>query len=219
MKTKLCVFDLDGTLTNTLNTIAHYGNTALGAFGFQSIPTERYKLHVGNGAEVLIMRMLRDINKYNDEAFNKVYKYYNEIYDASPNYLTAPYEGICEVLGALSANSIKKAVFSNKPEYPVKKVVEEFFSDYRFDAVRGAAEGQPKKPDPTVLFSILDELNVSPDECVYIGDSDVDMQTGKSAGVFTIGAAWGFRTEKELREAGADVIAKSPKELIKILGL
>ncbi len=210
---KAVVFDLDGTLADTLTTIAYFANRALEACGFSAIPKEKYRYMVGNGAKILVQRMLHQNGDDSPESFDKVYPLYNQSYDDNFLYLTAPYPGIPEALDALKRAGVKLAVLSNKPHATTVKIVESLFGTDTFDIVWGQREGVPLKPDPTALLRLLEELKVTPAETVYVGDTAADMKTGKNAGAWTVGVLWGFRDEKELRENHADVIISSAEEL------
>lgn len=211
--TKLCIFDLDGTLTNTLPAIAHFGNSALSAHGFKEIPTEKYKKLVGNGRDLLIHRMLAENSADTSENFDNVGKAYDAAYEADPLYETKPYDGIIALLDELKKTGIKLAVLSNKPDNVAQDVVKLFFGD-RFDAVYGQRTGIAVKPDPTAALMIADEFESDVSETVFIGDTYVDITTGKRAGMKTIGVLWGFRDEEELLGAGADNIVSSPSEIL-----
>ncbi len=213
---KACVFDMDGTVSNTINSITYFANNALENNGLSGFSPDDYKLMVGDGAKTLVRRML-DKNGCTDEAvFERVLKEYNESYDADFLYLTHPYDGILPLLDALRERGIPTAVFSNKPHPTTLKVAEALFGD-RFTIVLGQREGCPVKPDPTGLKEILQQLDVSPEECLYVGDTATDMKTGKSAGAYTVGVLWGFRSEQELRDNHADVIISRPEEILDIL--
>lgn len=214
--TKLCIFDLDGTLTNTLPAIAYFGNTALSEFGFPEIEQERYKKLVGNGRDLLIHRMLAESGSDTPENFEKVGKVYDAAYEADPLYETKPYDGIIELLDTLKAAGIKLAVLSNKPDNVAADVVKLFFGD-RFDLAFGQREGIKTKPDPTAALMIAKELDADVSETVFIGDTYVDVSTGKNAGMKSIGVLWGFRDEAELKDAGADFIVSHPSEIADII--
>ncbi len=213
---KAVIYDLDGTLLDTLSTIAGYANTAMRKFGLCEFETECFKTFVGNGAKVLIKRVLEasgaDVEKY----FDKVYTYYNEIYNSDPISITKPYDGIVELINSVKALGIKQAVLSNKPDYATKGVAKRFFGDI-FDEVYGGREGVELKPHPAALLSLLDELKIKPEECIFVGDTYVDIRTGKSAGAQTIGVLWGFRDREELSGEGADYIVEDPEEILDII--
>lgn len=213
---KLCIFDMDGTLVNTIDTIAHFGNTALKKFGLDAIPTDDYKLMVGNGSDVLIQRMLKKLGA--DEKLHKtVHPYYVDIYDKDFMYLTAPYDGIISMLGKVKESGVKTAILSNKDDSTAKKVSDELFEKGLVDLCLGARPGVALKPDPQAVFEIIEQFGVEKGECLYIGDTATDIKTAKNAGLYSIGVLWGFRDEEELRTAGADVIISDPAEIVEIV--
>lgn len=211
---KLCIFDLDGTLTDTITAIAHFGNTALGAIGLAPVEKDKYKKFVGDGRVLLIHRMLEYYNADTPENYEKVCREYDRCYEADPMYKTDAYEGIREVIDELRHMGVKLAVCSNKPHNVVCDVVKTVFGD-KFDIVRGVEDGGKTKPDPESALDIISRAGVSAEECVFIGDTNVDIRTAKNAGIESIGVLWGFRDEKELRDAGADHIIEHPSEIIK----
>ena len=211
---KACVFDLDGTLLNTLTTIAYYGNTALKKFGIEPIETERYKYLVGNGAKLLVERMLRERDAYTQEMYDKVYKYYNDCYNADVRRYTKPYDCIIDMLKQLKARNIAVGVISNKPDFAACGAVADFIPHGLVDVAHGQIEGIKIKPAPDGALNVLSELGVSAAETVYVGDTWIDMQTGKNLGAFTVGVLWGFRDYDELKENGADLIVKTPMEIV-----
>ena len=211
---KACVFDLDGTLLDTITTISHYVNMALNKFGLPSIETERFKYLVGNGAKILIERSLNEVDAYSEEMFEKVFAYYNEKYNADTKLYTEPYPGIYELLNEIKKENLLTAVVSNKPDFATKSVIKDFFEDGLIDIPRGQVEGVPVKPAPDGAIEVLKQLGVTPEESIYVGDTWVDMQTGKSLGAFTIGVLWGFREYDELKSNGADLIVEKPSEIM-----
>lgn len=213
---RACIFDLDGTLLNTLTTIAYYGNKSLNAVGLPSVPEERYRYLVGNGAKVLVERMLCEVGADKD-LFEDVYRDYTEAYERKPLYLTTPYDGIVDLLAGLKSRGVLTAVLSNKPHVPTCAIAEALFKPQTFARVYGQREGVPIKPDPTALLGILDELGVLPEECLYIGDTATDMKTGRVAGIKTVGVLWGFRDREELLEHGADILLEHPMQLLDFL--
>ncbi len=210
---KLCIFDLDGTLLDTLGTISYYGNEALKKCGIEPILKEDYKYHVGQGIYNLIKNMLNAKNCCTEENFNKVFKIYDDAYNSNTTYKTEVYDGIKELLDNLKRDGIKIAVMSNKPDFATKSVAYDFFGRGYFDIVLGQRENIAIKPDPYSVIEIINKLDVSKEEVIYIGDTSVDMKTGKNAGLNTVGVLWGFRDEKELTESGADLIISNPNEL------
>lgn len=214
MAMKAYIFDLDGTLVDTLGSIAYYANRALEQYGFHAIEKDRYRYLVGNGAKKLVWRMLRENGSDRQEDFDRVLPFYNQSYDAAPTYLAAPYPKIPETLQKLKRQGMKLAVLSNKPHSTTCQIVGALFPKDIFDAVYGQREGIPLKPDPAALSAVMQELGVAPEECVYCGDTGTDMQTGKGAGAFTVGVLWGFRGRAELEENHADAVIASAEELL-----
>ena len=211
---KLCIFDLDGTVLDTVHTIAYYGNYALSKHGIEPIADQEYNYFAGNGAVNLIKRALRFRDALTDEMFEKVFADYNRAYNANTSYLTAPFDGIQETLDAIKAQGIQMAILSNKPHFATCGVIHSLFGEGYFDCVYGQRENVPIKPDPTAVLGIMEECNAKPEECLYIGDTGTDMKTGKNAGLYTVGVLWGFRDKDELLQGGADVIIEKPEELL-----
>ena len=211
---KLCIFDLDGTVLDTVTTIAYYGNYALSKHGIEPIDVEEYKYFAGNGAVNLIKRALRFRDALTDETFEKVFADYNAAYNANTSYLTAPFAGIKETLDAIKAQGIKMAILSNKPHFATCGVINSLFGEGYFDCVYGQRENVPIKPDPAAVLGIMEECNAKPEECLYIGDTGTDMKTGKNAELYTVGVLWGFRGKEELLQGGADTIIEKPQQLL-----
>lgn len=215
MQYKAVIFDLDGTLLDTLETLAYYGNQTLEKYGIAPYEKDAYRYMIGNGAKVLIQRMLE--GRGAGTLFDAAYKTYIDAYNADTLYKTEIYPGIEALLAALRERGIRLAVLSNKPHEATVPILKSFFGADTFDEMRGAMEGVPIKPDPTAALQIADALDIPPAECLYVGDTAVDMETGKRAGFYTIGVLWGFRDEAELRSGGADKIIKNPAEILDCL--
>ena len=216
---KACIFDLDGTLCDTLTTISYFANEALKHFDLPEIEKDEYKYMIGNGYKNLVKNMLNYLNVYTDELFSEVAEYYYNIYDKKPLYLTKAYDGIENMLGRLSEKGIKTAILSNKPHNATVNVAKEILSKFDFTHVQGNIEGIPLKPEPESLLNIIKILDVKKEECLYIGDTSTDIETGKNADVKTVGVLWGFRTEEELKKAGADLIASKPEDIAEYAGV
>ena len=214
---KGAIFDLDGTLLATLDSIAKSGNEMLKHFGFPPAPKEQYGVFAGDGADVLVERALNysgDTSlSHSEEAKRKYREYFREFCD----YNVKPYDGISELLDGLCKKNIKLAVFTNKPHENAVKLMKKHFPSYPFTHIFGQCDAYPKKPDPTGMLQILNDWGISPGECVYLGDSNVDMKTGKRANCLTVGALWGFRTKEELLANGADRVISRPLELLDCL--
>lgn len=210
---KLCIFDLDGTVLNTLDTIAYYGNLALSHHGIEPIETYQYRYLVGTGIKNLIKNMLNYRSCYAEELFDAVYRDYDTAYNADVAYKTVIYDGLKEVLDEIKGRGIRLAIVSNKPDFAARTVVRALYGENYFDYVTGQKPGGVLKPDPSVVLSVVKDLGANPCECLYVGDTSTDMKTGKNAGIFTVGVSWGFRDENELAESGADLIIHQPTEL------
>ncbi len=217
MQYKGIIFDLDGTLLDTLETIFYYANLALEKFGIAPYDKDAYRYMIGNGAKTLIRRMLRGRNLETEEMFEKVYPTYIDAYNGDTLYKTEIYPGICDLLAALRERNIKIAVLSNKPHEATVPILKSFFGAETFTEMRGAMEGVPIKPDPAAALDIAAKMQCKPEECLYVGDTAVDMETGKRAGFYTIGVLWGFRDRAELSESGADRIVEKPAEILECL--
>ncbi len=205
----LYIFDLDGTLTDTLSTISYFANRALEKNGFSAIPIERYRYLVGNGRDVLVHRMLAESGSDTEENFIKVGADYDYGYEHDMLYLTKPYDGITDALQTLKSRGNTLAVLSNKPTNIVEYVIDELFPKGLFSYVSGQRSGIPTKPQPDGALKAAEVLGFKPSECVFIGDTNVDINTGKNAGMQTVGVLWGFRDREELENAGADRIISS----------
>ena len=211
---KFCIFDLDGTLFNTLTTITHYVNKTLGDHGIAPITEEECCSFIGHGARTLIKRALASKGIFDDELSARLLDEYNATYNADTLYLTEPYDGIPELLSALRARGVRLGVLSNKPNETTTIIISSFF-DGIFDDVRGGREGVALKPSPEAVNMMIADFGCSPDEVMFIGDTKVDIETGLSAGVgAAVGVSWGFRTREELVLAGATAVADTPFDVL-----
>lgn len=212
-----CIFDLDGTLTNTLHTLAYFVNTETAKYGLPPAPVEAFKYFAGNGARTLIQRTLAYHSIHDTQLEDRILKNYNAAYDANFLHLCTVYPGVADMVMELYKKKIKLAVLSNKPQPTTEKVVEAFFGTSMFSAVFGQREGVPIKPNPAGVFEILQQFRCEPSECLYIGDTAVDMETGNAAGLTTVGVLWGFRERKELEESHAAYIIEKPEDILTLL--
>lgn len=210
------IFDLDGTLLDTLEDLANACNYALKVCGFKTHDTYEYISFVGNGRYKLIERIVPKEYKNNEDIINKVLELFDQYYGEHMIDMTKPYEGIYKMLEELNKKDIKLAVVSNKPHEFAKDVVKKYFED-TFEITYGQRLNHPIKPDPKTVFEVMELLKVDKSECIYVGDSDVDVHTAKNAGIKSVGVAWGFRGAGELREAGADYIIEKPIELVDLV--
>ena len=214
---KACIFDLDGTLTDTLDSLTYSVNATLHELGLGQITPEQCKSFVGHGARRLIEDSIQAAGGEPELLIEKGMEAYGRIFKEHCTYKVAPYEGIVELLEELQRMGVKLAVLSNKPHPQTKDVVATFFAEDTFLTVQGQREEIPRKPDPTGIYYVLEQLGVSKEESLYIGDSDVDMVTGENAGVTTVGVPWGFRTKEVLEAHHATYIVDRPEEIISIV--
>ncbi|MCK5220422.1 MAG: HAD family hydrolase [Candidatus Aminicenantes bacterium] len=208
---KTIIFDLDGTLIESLSSIVHSMNVLLIKEGFPTHPFDNYRMFVGDGVTKLVERSFPGINS------DKIRHYVNEyirIYIESWREKTIPFEGIYHMLKKFQISDINMFILSNKRDDLTKLQTAELFPDIDFLDVRGAVAGIPKKPDPVAAIEMLSMNNLSPEETIFIGDSGVDMQTAVKGGMISGGVLWGFRSREELIENGAEFLFESPLEII-----
>ncbi len=213
---KAVIFDLDGTLVNSLDDLAVSTNYSLKLHGFNTYPVEDYKYLVGDGMAKLIERAISD-DKVDKELFKSVFDDFMAYYREHFLVNTKAYDGINEVLSELKNMGIKLAVVSNKADDMAKRVVSAIFGDNTFEKVTGKREGLSTKPDPALTLLIIKEMGLTPQECVFVGDSGMDTLNAVNAGCYPLGVLWGFRSKKELMENGARALAEKPSEILKII--
>lgn len=213
---KLVIFDLDGTLLDTVKDLAACVNYALETRGCPTHDIDAYKHFVGNGINNLLKRASPE-NMRTEEDIQLMRELFIPYYAEHDMDYTRPYDGIPQLLEQLQDKGVKLAVASNKYQSATEKLVKIFFPAIKFEAVLGQREGVPVKPDPTIVFEILDSTGTGAADTLYIGDSGVDMQTASRAGVESAGVTWGFRTEEELRENGSIHIVSNPDEITGIV--
>ena len=212
-KFKAVVFDLDGTLLDTLDDLADSMNHVLESNGFPIHDIDEYRYFVGNGLRNLATKALPPEHRNTetiDSAFNNMLKEYHKRWADK----TIPYTGIPELLDQLTAKGIKLAILSNKEHGLTLKVVEKFLSKWKFEAVFGERIGIPRKPDPAAALEIIKILNIPAHDIIYLGDSGTDMQTATNSGMYAVGALWGFREAEELINSGAKRVIDTPGELL-----
>lgn len=216
---KLAIFDLDGTLSDSIASIKYCADRAFEPFGIGPFSVEDYKYFVGDGAANLIKRGLKAGGDTQLTHFEEAFSLYKKYFAVDCMYQVKPYDGIVELLGALKEKGVKLAVLSNKPHAETVNVIESLFGKNCFDVIFGQREGIPIKPDPAGVIEILKMLDLKPEDTIYLGDTATDMKTGKSAGAFTVGALWGFRKREELEENHGDAFIAHPLELLGLLSL
>lgn len=210
------VFDLDGTLLNTLEDLADAGNHTLAELGYAPHAVDEYKYFVGNGIPTLITRILPEGARPDTVA--TALRIFTEYYAKHKADKTAPYPGILRLLRKMNRLGIRSAVVTNKDDAPAKALVRDYFGPY-ITVIRGRVDAALPKPDPGLVFAALNEMGVDPARTLYIGDSNVDIETARNAGLDSCGVLWGFRTEQELAEAGARYIVDSVHELGRMFGV
>lgn len=212
MSKHLAIFDLDGTLLNTIADLAISTNQALEACGFPTHPVEAYPMYVGNGINKLFERAL-PAEARTEENILRIRAHFLPYYDEHNTDLSTPYPGIPQLLEHLQAAGIQMAVASNKYQRATEKLIRHYFPTIRFAAIFGQREGVPVKPNPQIVEDILSIVPVKREEVIYIGDSGVDMQTALNAGVESIGVTWGFRPREELMEHSPTHIVSTTEEI------
>jgi phosphoglycolate phosphatase len=216
MTYKAFIFDLDGTLLDTLEDLGNAVNRVLAARGFPTHEMDAYRYFVGNGEAMLITRALPE-EKRSDKLIRTCLEEYRQDYGQNWNVNTKPYAGVAEMLDELVVHGYKLAILSNKPHEFTKLCVSGLLSNWTFDAVLGQCEPIPLKPDPAGALKIAEELKISPSDFLYLGDTAVDMKTATAANMFPVGALWGFRPAEELQKSGAQVLIKRPMDIMDLL--
>ncbi|TGE31412.1 HAD family hydrolase [Desulfosporosinus sp. Sb-LF] len=216
MKFKGVIFDLDGTLVNSLEDIADSMNNVLQRYGFPSHELQAYKYFIGNGIKNLVREALPEMCK-EEELILRCFDLMMGEYRNNCTNKTQPYDGIVELLNELAAREMKLAVLSNKVDALTKKVVMTLLPNRNFEVVIGVSDEIPRKPNPLGALLISQQLGIYPENLIYVGDTGVDMQAANSAGAYAVGALWGFRTKEELTLNGAKYLLNHPLELIQML--
>lgn len=216
MKFKAVLFDLDGTLLDTLDDLSDSVNAVLAASGFPAHSTDEYKYLVGNGIKNLITRALPEIRR-DEITIDKALAAMRMEYGRRWADKTRPYQGVPQLLNALAENNIKMAILSNKADEFTQLIVKKLLPDWKFEAVFGESPAIPKKPDPAGAIKISNMLDIPGNEFLYLGDTNVDMRTAVLAGMYPVAALWGFRKSEELVEGGARILIPKPEALLDLL--
>lgn len=211
---QLAIFDLDGTLLNTIADLGASTNFALSEMGYAEHPLSAYNFMVGNGVRKLMERAQPDASS---ETIDRLLEHFRQHYDEHCTDTTQPYPGVPELLSELSSRGLRLAVATNKYQSAAEKIISHFFPQIKFEAVLGQIPERPVKPDPSVVFSILGMCPTPKRDVIYIGDSAVDIETARRACVESVGVTWGFRPVSELRKACADHVVSNPEEILKFL--
>ena len=215
MRYKAAIFDLDGTLLDTLADLADAMNDALKQAGFPTHPIDSYKLMIGKGVNNLVRHALP---RGRQDLIEKTLRAMRDNYEKNATRKTKMYPGMRETLLKLHRSGIKLAVLTNKDQTFAIKIVEHYFGKNMFELIWGAMPGRPIKPDPEALIQLLDKFKAGPAETVFVGDSGVDIDVARAAGVYSVGVSWGFRDKKELLEHYAGSIIDTPAELLRVMG-
>ena len=211
------LFDLDGTLLDTLEDLADATNAALASLGHPAHPLDAYRYFVGDGVETLMRRALPAGAAADPPQLKHAVDLQRREYAARWTAKTRPYPGVNELLANLERHGIPMAILSNKPDPAVAEVVRHFFPAVRFEITRGARPGVPVKPDPGAALQVAAEMRIEPAAFLYLGDTNTDMRTALAAGMLAVGALWGFRTAHELEESGAARLVAEPREVLDLL--
>ena len=213
MKFKAVIFDLDGTLLDTLEDLADATNLVLRSLGYPEHDLQAYKYFVGNGIEPLVARALPESQR-NEENLQRCVALMKSEYARRWTTKSHPYPGIAELLAGFQACGYQLNILSNKADEATQRIVAELLSDWRFNAVVGATATAPKKPDPTTAFNIAEQCGSTPGETLFLGDTAIDMQTAHACGMYGIGVLWGFRPAEELIAGGARMLISAPQDLL-----
>jgi phosphoglycolate phosphatase len=215
-KYKGVIFDMDGTLVDTLDDLAASMNRALAYMGFPELPLEEYQDKVGWGTERLAFLSLPE-EKRQKETASRLAAQMSLFYAEAPLAHTRPYPGIPELVGIIRQRKIKIAILTNKTDPVAQKVAAGLFPPGSFDIVQGGAPGKPLKPDPASVWELLVELDLAPSDTIFAGDSEVDIETAVSSGCFPLGVSWGYRSRETITKAGARLIIDRPEEMLELL--
>ncbi len=211
------IFDLDGTLLDTLPDLEYNCNLMLEHFGFPKVDKEKVRLSIGNGATKLVERVLGD--NYDHARFDEYFTYYSKLYDQSQSPKTNFFEGIPTVLRELKKRGYKLAICTNKPQVPTDNACEKYFKEFGFEIAVGLTDKIKKKPDPQATLDILEKLGVEKENAYFVGDGETDVQTARNAGIKSIAVLWGYRKKEDLEQAGAKIFAEKPLDLLGLISL
>ncbi len=214
---KACIFDLDGTLTDTLESLVFSVNTSLNEMGLPRISDDQCRTFVGNGARYLMESALKAAGDLEASRIEEAMQVYGRVFNENCTYRVEPYKGILYLLEQMKAKGMKLAVLSNKPHKQTVNVVESIFGKDMFFYIQGQCDTIRRKPEPDGVFYVLEKLGVAKEECLYVGDSEVDVLTGNNAGLKNISVTWGFRSRELLEHAGAENIIDKPEELLQFV--
>lgn len=213
---RLIIFDLDGTVGDTVESLAYTVNRCLKQFSFSPLPEKSFYYYAGDGARKMLERSLRAAGDKKGEYLDQIYELYCEEFKTGCTVGVKSFPGLPHVLEQLKEYGIMLAVCSNKAQQFAEAVIAKIYGEGVFDYILGERSDIPRKPDPAGPLHIAEELGVTPDECIYVGDTNTDMRTGLAAEMYTVGVTWGFRPRKELEEFHPDRIIDRPEELLEL---
>lgn len=214
---KAIIFDLDGTLSYTLDSISISGNKALESLNMPIYEKDRYKYFCGDGTDELVRRLLQSNGYSHNEHFEELKEAYTRYFKEYAEYNVIPYEGMSETIEELKARGLKLCVLSNKPHEQTIQVVEKLYGRNVFDFIQGNTSQIRRKPAPDGAIILREKLGIDADECLYVGDTATDMQTGNGAGMHTVGVLWGYRTRDELESNNAEKIIDKPSDILGLI--
>lgn len=212
---KCVIFDLDGTLIDSAGDICLFINKTMAHYGYPKVAKSDVIKFIGNGARNLVIKCIG--KPETDEKIDEVLAYYNNVYATSKSQLTEPFDGVIELLKALKGQGFKLAILSNKPHRNTTDLYNQFFSEFKFDAVVGQSGTVKCKPDKTATLNLLKEIGVEPENAYFVGDGETDVQTSINAGTNGIAVLWGYRDKRALSLAGAKIFASTPQDIISII--
>ncbi len=215
MKYRAVIFDLDGTLLDTIDDIAGSMNSVLRSHEFPTHPVDRYKIMVGDGMEMLVRRALP--READDSTLQACVREMETAYSENWDTFTKPYPGVETMLRYLTGRGLRMSVLSNKSHNFAELMVSRLLPEWEFEMVLGARDGVPKKPDPKAALEIAEALSINPSQVLYLGDTNTDMKTAVASGMFAVGVLWGFRDVKELLESGAQMLLEKPENITEVL--
>ena len=216
---KAAIFDLDGTVGDTVQSLAYSANTCLKRMGLPGQPAVNFNYYAGEGARVMLERCLKDAGDKDASRLEEMLSLYWDVFQEGCKVDVKSYPGLPETLNAMKEKGIKLAVCSNKAQANSVSVVETIYGSDLFDYIMGERPDHKRKPSPEGPLMIADAFGVKPDECLYVGDTHTDMETGLAAHMVTVGVTWGFRTREELERACAPYIIDYPQELLSLLNM
>lgn len=218
MKFKAIIFDLDGTLADTIEAIRDAINLTMQQYGYPQHTYEEIREYIGNGAKNLVLRSMPAEAARDAEQHERVFLTYQDNYDKGHLATDRCYDGIPALIAALHASGVRLSVLSNKQDRHVQGLIAQLFPAGEFSVIMGQLDHLPKKPDPTVPLMIAEQLGVKPSECAFIGDSEVDILTAQNSGFASVAVSWGFRSRCDLEKSSPDIIIDHPSQLLEIFG-